>query len=939
MRFAAILTGLALALGAQDLTHIPKADFYVATNGNDAWSGTLSVPNRDRTDGPFASLEKARDAVRGKRAAGTPGGMVVIRGGIYSREDTFSLGKQDSGTSDAPVIYEGCPGEDVRFSGGRVIPAAAFKPVTDPAVLTRIPEEARNAVVQVDLTALGIKDFGKLGTYGHAKPTPERRPELFVNGTAMRLARWPNEGWVKTGKVLDRGSVWGSNVPGQPPLREKPDRGAIFEFDNPRLARWQNAEDAWLFGFWWWDWADQAVKIDSIDLGNKTIKTVDAHNYGYRNNRRFYAFNLLEEIDAPGECYLNRETGVLYLYPPSPLAGADIEFSQLLKPMVALDDASHVVFRNLTLETTRGTAMTIRGGESSRVVKCTVRKTAGTATSISGGTGHRVSSCDIYDTNGGVSVNGGDRKTLTPGKHVVDNCHIYRYSRLSKTYVSAISLHGCGLTARHNLIHDAPHMAIGFGGNDHLIEYNDIYDVCQETSDAGVIYAGRNWTMRGNTLRCNFIHDIVGIGGSGAHGIYLDDCFSSATMVGNVFYRMGNLAFLIGGGRDNVIVNNVTIDTGPVLIDSRGLGWGKRGAASGGGLRTSLEQMPYKEEPWASRYPKLVGILDDDPPTPKGNVVQRNVFVRTPAPKLAKAVVEYGSISDNWTTDEDPGFVDAAAMDFRLKPDSEVFRKVPGFKPIPFAEIGLYQCPDRPVLPPFSPSFVPGACGFVAHQQVKISTRSREAKIHYTTDGSAPTRTSPLYAGPITLTESVTLCAAVFTGDSDSGQRSSISSARYEAMHLDRDGGVPLSRLPMVSYSGYCEPKRDSNMAAALIELGGTTYQRGLLLHPGETPNGGRGHAEFAMSGGLAAAKRFKATVGIEGQQRTQGSVVFIVEGHRNGAWQQLVKTPVLRAGKPPQDLDVDVAGCDLVRLVVTDGGDNINSDHAAWGAARFTAE
>jgi hypothetical protein len=128
-------------------------------------------------------------------------------------------------------------------------------------------------------------------------------------------------------------------------------------------------------------------------------------------------------------------------------------------------------------------------------------------------------------------------------------------------------------------------------------------------------------------------------------------------------------------------------------------------------------------------------------------------------------------------------------------------------------------------------------------------------------------------------------------------------------------------------------------MSAALIELGGKTYQHGLLIHPGETPNGGRGHAEFAMAGGLAEAKRFRATVGVEGSQRTRGSVVFIVEGHRNGTWQELAKSPLMRGGKPPQDIEADVAGCDLVRLVVTDGGDDIHCDHAAWGNARFTNE
>jgi hypothetical protein len=128
-------------------------------------------------------------------------------------------------------------------------------------------------------------------------------------------------------------------------------------------------------------------------------------------------------------------------------------------------------------------------------------------------------------------------------------------------------------------------------------------------------------------------------------------------------------------------------------------------------------------------------------------------------------------------------------------------------------------------------------------------------------------------------------------------------------------------------------------MAAALNVLGGKTYQRGLLLHPEETPKGGRAHAEFAMAGGLAAAKRFKATVGVDGRVGTRGSVAFIVEGRRAGVWQKLYESPIMKGGARAKDINVDVSNCDRVRLVVTAGGDNIHSDHAAWGDARFTAQ
>ena len=113
-------------------------------------------------------------------------------------------------------------------------------------------------------------------------------------------------------------------------------------------------------------------------------------------------------------------------------------------------------------------------------------------------TRHGVAGCDIYETgDGGIALTGGDRKTLTPGGLLADNNHIHHYSRWNRIYQPAIALNGVGNRATHNLIHDAPHMAIVFGGNDTRIEFNEIHSVCYESNDAGAIYAGRNWTMRG----------------------------------------------------------------------------------------------------------------------------------------------------------------------------------------------------------------------------------------------------------------------------------------------------------------------------------------------------------------------------------------------------------------------------------------------------------
>jgi hypothetical protein len=313
-----------------------------------------------------------------------------------------------------------------------------------------------------------------------------------------------------------------------------------------------------------------------------------------------------------------------------------------------------------------------------------VRNTGADAIRISG-TDSGATGCDIYGTaGGGIALDGGDRKSLTPARLFADNNHIHGYGRWDRVYQPGILLGGVGNRASHNLIHDAPHMAIGFSGNDHVIDFNEIHDVCFESNDAGAIYAGRNWTMRGTRISHNYFHHIQGFENRGCVGVYLDDQFSGTEISGNVFFKVTRAA-MIGGGRDCTIANNLFVDCVPAVhVDERGLGW----AAGGGkGLRDSLAALPYSEPPWSTRYPKLVTILADNPMAPEGNTIARNICVGGRWGDFlgkSKARVKF---ADN-LLDQDPLLVDAGHHDFRLKDDSPAFKL--GFRPIPIEKIGLY---------------------------------------------------------------------------------------------------------------------------------------------------------------------------------------------------------------------------------------------------------
>ena len=366
-----------------------------------------------------------------------------------------------------------------------------------------------------------------------------------------------------------------------------------------------------------------------------------------------------------------------------------------------MKDVSHVTLRGMTLEIARGRALGMSAGTENRIAGCTFRNISGSAVGVSGGSRHCVVGCDIYQMgHSGISLSGGDRKTLTPAGHFAENNHIYHYGQWKRMYQAAIHLGGVGNRASHNLIHDAPHMAIGFGGNDHVIEFNEIHNVCMESNDAGAMYTGRNWTMRGNVIRHNYLHHINGFEGRGCVGVYLDDMFASAEISGNVFYRVTRAAF-IGGGRDCSVVNNIFVECKPALhVDARALGWA-HGHADGwieeANEKGTLSGIAYNKPPYSERYPALVGILEDEPKAPKGNIIERNVSYGGKWDGIYDVARPYVFPKDN-LADEEPGFATPdrlggnktpKAVDFTLKPDSKAFAL--GFKVIPLEKIGVYE--------------------------------------------------------------------------------------------------------------------------------------------------------------------------------------------------------------------------------------------------------
>jgi len=696
--FSGILPLFCFAVGAVTAA----ADLFVSPTGSDADPG--SKPK------PFATLERARDAVRELKRAGRlqkSGLTVWLREGDFLRTNALELTAADSGAAVGPVVWRAYSNERVRLLGGRAL--TGFQPVRNAAVLARLDQAAQGHVLQLDLRALGITNYGEMKSRGFGRPTTPAHCELFFAGRPMTLARWPNEGaWEKlagfppgSGKGDDHGGAIG-DLPG----------GFLYSGERPR--RWRDTSDLWVHGFWAWDWANSYERVTTLDLDQHLIKTAPAHGlYGFRAGQRFYYLNLLEELDQPGEWFLERKTGMLYFWPPGPLDSGETVLSLLDQPLIKLTDATHVTVRGLVLEATRGSGVEISGGAGNRIVGCLLRNLGNLGVVINGDTNHGVVSSDLFDTgDGGVSLSGGDRQTLTPGGHFVENCHFQRQARWSRCYAPAVLLSGVGHRVSHNLMHDHPHCAILFTGNDHLIEFNDIHHIALETGDVGAIYTGRDFSFRGNRIRHNYIHETGGVG-MGSMGVYMDDCVSGAEVFGNVFHKV-HWAMFIGGGRDHRVENNLFVDCDPaVRADGRGLDsspvW--RDMVDNY-MRQQLAAVPAAL--YCERYPAMkaldayygppggpaiVGAAFKGVP-PAGNVIARNVCVGKWLDIGWNGKPEMFEVRDNFIT-TDRKRVGEAAEGFRLPKDSPAWKF--GFQPIPFDQIGPRPDVDRKRLAKFNP--------------------------------------------------------------------------------------------------------------------------------------------------------------------------------------------------------------------------------------------
>ncbi|MCC6123391.1 MAG: right-handed parallel beta-helix repeat-containing protein [Pirellulales bacterium] len=561
--FHALVLGIALGGGVSlraddDTSNI----FYVAPDGNDSWSGKLAAPNADRSDGPLATLAGARDAVRKLKALGplTKNVVVQIRPGTYRLAAPVVFTAEDSGTDKAPIAYVGIPDEEPVLSGG--VPITGWHKGKNGVWTTTVP---------------GVKE-GKW--YFRS---------LWVNGKRCVRARTPNEDWyfaAGPAAEIDRDPQFGDQT-----METK----RALKFKNDDIRRWANPDDAMVVVYH--SWTASLHHVASIDEANKIVRFTNSTHFpiGYWKEIRFHVENIGEALDAPGEWYLDRKTGVLTYFPRP---GEDMATAEVIAPRLPMlvkiegeagsgKKVENVVFAQLSFQHTdwrmerdqpqdaqsgeflKDAAVMLRHARKCLIISCEIAHTGGYGLWCERGVQNvDALQCHLLDLGaGGVRIgeNALPKEPQDQTQQIrIINCFIHDGGKIIQEGCGVLIGQSSHNEITHNEICDFLYSGVSVGwswgyapstAHDNKIEYNHIHHLGYgKLSDMGGIYT--LGVSPGTTLKNNLIHDVLAFS-YGGWGLYTDEGSSGITLENNIVYRVKDGCFHQHYGKENVVRNNI----------------------------------------------------------------------------------------------------------------------------------------------------------------------------------------------------------------------------------------------------------------------------------------------------------------------------------------------------------------------------------------------
>lgn len=532
---------------------IKTVEYYVGSGGSDENGGSAAAP--------FKTLQKAITAAREERKHGFDGEIgIILKGEKFYIDKPLNLTAKDYNLRIASET-----GERSELTGGVTLEQGRIKRVQDPEILGKIKDKsAREKLMEIDLNGI-VDEIPEIGSFVHGKNNGnfDSQIRVCVNGVPLEYARWPNErenDLKITSSVLDEAA----NI-----------YSVSYGDASERAKTWseESKNNLYISGHFWISWANAFMPTGNFDAANRAF-SVDASlcsgRYVPTAGDEFYFFNLPEEIDMPGECFVDRKNMKIYYYP------SDNSVQSVVVPVsknriINADSVRNIRFENIDFTYVRKSVFSVLSSENVIFDGC--RFLHFTASNTLSGNYNTVKNCYFYDGGqGGIAVYGGDTKKFTGGKNVIENNIFNSMDCLKQSYSPAVRMGGYNQIVRKNEIYNSYHQVMTMSGNDHIIEYNDIHDTTRWTGDMGAIYWLSGPSSIGHEIRYNYFHD----NGSSYFGgwsqcIFWDDCEIGPHIYGNVFARSnsevgegenpGNrYAVKANGGNFAVVENNIFAD-------------------------------------------------------------------------------------------------------------------------------------------------------------------------------------------------------------------------------------------------------------------------------------------------------------------------------------------------------------------------------------------
>lgn len=675
---------------------------FVSTVGDDSGDGSEEEPLR--------TLEKAIDVANEMREDSDKLIEILLREGTYSVTNTIKI--INSQKDDSLLKISAYQDEKVTINAGVDIPLSAMSIADSDFTNAIIDKPNAGSVLQYNLKDAQIEDFGEISLRGHLiSDEKEAQAELSLNGEVQKLAGWPNgeyTGLIKPTDSNEYGKRTKSGIA----------NGCSFKVNYDRPSQWSKLEQAWLSGTIGPNYEFDYYPVSRFDSEEKRVYLSRGALEKYYTEPYYRFENVPEELDEPGEYYIDRQSGMLYFYPPEDAPKDSVLTITMSTPtldvsgkapnsMFRIENSKNIVFENLIFKGGRGSAITGKNNSNIKFINCEINSFGENGIRFDASTDITISDCKIHDVgqDGILFVSCGNYQTLSPSNIVVSNNDIYNFARLERSYKTGIDFgYRCvGATAANNHIHNGPHAGMIFYGVNNDIYGNEFDHLVTEFSDMDALYCNNSnypWE-RGNKIHNNYFHDIGKSSMNGRHQINVrairtDNRGCGLNIYENLFYNIGDggngngnngIGAITAEGTRNRIFNNLFVDCNEAyfntlqykeietaddgtlypdtIINSSGVEVAN--TINGAKVADLKKQMENYLPVYGKQFPELYNYFYEHPNMSKTNEFKNNMIINIAIPlsNFNGTQNEEGfrgsqmltAASGNYVSTSDPGFV------------------------------------------------------------------------------------------------------------------------------------------------------------------------------------------------------------------------------------------------------------------------------------------